>query len=72
MYNLHVKNDMEKYSVYYTVFDFIKLNSRCYIVKNTIILLYYIYNIYTAELVIAEQLHVSALYVGHHQVVLQT
>jgi len=27
---------------------------------------------YTAELVIAEQLHVSALYVGHHQVVLQT
>jgi len=35
--------------------------------------LYYIYkNIYTAELVIVEQLHVSALYVGPHQVVLQT
>jgi hypothetical protein len=31
------------------------------------ILLYCMYkNIHTAELVIAEQLHVSALYVGHH------
>jgi len=47
-----------------------KIKSRCLIVKNTTIFLYYIYKIYmySGRWCFADQLHISALYIGHHQV----
>jgi len=46
-----------------------KIKSRCLIVKNTTVFLYYIYKkyMYSGRWCFADQLYVSALYTGHHQ-----
>jgi hypothetical protein len=47
-----------------------KIKSKCLIVKNTTVFLYYIYKIYmySRRWCFADQPHVLALYIGHHQV----